>query len=109
MKCCLKFKRIETISFQDWNEEDPLQKAMLMAKEKRYDMTALRRSYKTTSHEDFAGEKTTVSKEKKSKTMEPSSSSTIKIKVEHPLVIKHKQHLKTLITGKGHKFTARPH
>ena len=78
----------------------------MIADEKRYDMSELRLSYKKTSQEEFVGERTTVSKEKKSKTMNPSSSSKQMpaIKLEDPLFSKHKQLLKTLNSGKGHKF-----
>ena len=75
---------------------------MKKAGEKRYDMSELRRGYKRTSAEEFVGDKTTLSKEKKTKTQEPSSGSTVKVKIENPLFVKYKQHLKVLNSGKGH-------
>ena len=70
--------------------------------ERRYDLSGLRRSYKKTTNEDFVGDKTTSSREKKHKTLESSSSSSaVVIKVENVLFGKYKQHMKTLSSGKG--------
>lgn len=75
---------------------------MKKMKEKRYDMSGLKKSYKKTSNEQFTGDKTTLSKERKTKSAgEPSSSSGVQIKVENVLLSKYKQHLKTLASGKG--------
>lgn len=69
-------------------------------------MSELRRSYKKTSHDEFTGEKTSCSREKKSKTLHvtdssTSSGTTVIVKEENVLWNKFKQHLKTLSTGKG--------
>jgi len=70
--------------------------------ERRYDMSDLRRSYKKTENEDYVGDKTTNSREKKHKTLEGSSSSSkIVIKAEFVVFAKYKQHMKTLNSGKG--------
>ena len=89
---------------KEWDEDDPIQRAMKKMSERRYEMSELRRSYKKTSNEDFVGDKTSYSREKKSRTLENSSSSssaTVTIKVENVLFGKYRQHLKTLNSGKG--------
>ena len=87
----------------EWNKDLPLERALFQAAEPRYDMTGLQKTYKQSSHEEFVGEKTTASKEKKAKSKEdiPSSGSTVKIKTEAPNIREFKQKMHVLKTGKG--------
>lgn len=100
LKCVL----LQLDSDTDWDLSDPVQKALHMAAEERFNMSSLKRSYKRTAHEEFVGEKTIASKEKKAKTLDcnASSGSGTKIKIEEPLVTTFKQKLTALKTGKGH-------
>ena len=87
---------------KDWDQGDPIQRAMAKMHERRYDMSDLRRSYKKTENEDYVGDKTTNSREKKHKTLEGSSSSSkVVIKAEYVVFAKYKQCMKTLNSGKG--------
>ena len=88
--------------FQDWNEEDPLQRAMLKANENRYDLSSLKKSHKRINEEDFSTDNLSYSREKKSKTKEATSTVEVRVKVEpSPEVIKFNEKMRVLKAGKG--------
>ena len=87
----------------DWDLDDNLEKAMHCAAEKRYDMSTLKKTFKDTKHEEFMGETTSSSKEKKTKTKDfvPTADKSIVVKFESPVYVSYKQKMVVLKTGKG--------
>lgn len=84
----------------DWDKSNPLEKAMFEAGEPRYCMDGLKKSFKRTYEEEFIGEKTTSSKERKSKSKE-AVQPQVKVKMEHPQMVSLRQKLNVMKSGKG--------
>ena len=86
---------------QAWELNDPIQRAMKNANEKRYDLSTLRKSSKRTMQEEFAGDELVNSRDKKTRSSDTVQSVEVKVKVENPTYLSFKQQLGVLRTGKG--------
>ncbi len=100
----LKFVLANLESDMNWDESDPLQKAMLDAQELRFNLGSLKRGYKKTVHEEFMAEKSSTSKEKATKTKDGAPAVTLKIKEENKYARELKDKMAVLKSAKGYIF-----
>ncbi len=97
----LKFVLSNLDSDMHWDVDDPLQKAMLLAGELRFNLAGLKRGYKKTVHEEFMSEKSSSSKEKATKTKDWAPPAPLKIKEENKNAREFKDKMAMLKSAKG--------
>ena len=90
----------------EWNDDDLVQRAFKAAKEWRYDMNQIKRSYKDAKTTEFTTESIGRMQERQIKTpmpleMDEDVDTKTPIKVEHPIYEQYKNVVNVLKCGKG--------